>query len=344
MSSSIGYSHSENENDKEIYRNDFNLNKRLGKLVEYFGLSYESLEEIIYETKSFIAGSSALTTFLDIPPFDGQDLDIFMRIPLTQEDYLDHNRYLSKYYPSEKLAKHFINSILEKAGYVSETISEQCNNYCKKTRKSELNLPLDEIEYYNCALSHYIKNIRTYWKKVGSHKILKIQVITLYQCSIEEFLDTFDLNICRLAICSMQNIRADDIHFFHQSNNYLDEHELTLIKSRKMYIHNVLYIANLENRLLKYTKRNFDLIDKSTETNIVDLKEHFEKLNITKSFVGYDEYISKRYKVNINKTIFKEMIDKILEPSRIIRISKEQNIDFVDLLELYSGNMCPKST
>ncbi len=336
MSSPVAYSHD------EIYEKNFNV--RFRKLADHFGLHYQSLEDIIYETKSFIAGSSALTTFLDIPPFDGQDLDIFMRIPLTKEDHLDYERYLSKYYPSERLAKHFIDSILEKAGYASETITEQCNNRFKKTRKSELNLPLDEIEYYNCALSHFIKNIRTYCKKVGGHKILKIQVIILYQCSIEEFLDTFDLNICRLAICPKQNMRSADIDFFHRTNNYLDEHELSLIKSRKMYIHNVLYIANLENRLLKYTKRNFDLIDKSTETAVVDLNEHLKKLNITKSFVGYDEYISKRYKVNINKTIFKEMIDKILEPSRIIRISKEQNIDFVDLLELYSGNMCPKST
>lgn len=48
-----------------------------------------------------------------------------------------------------------------------------------------------------CALSHFIKNIMTFTKDNKN-----IQIITIFDCTIDEFLDTFDLNICKLAITS----------------------------------------------------------------------------------------------------------------------------------------------
>jgi len=36
------------------------------------------------------------------------------------------------------------------------------------------------------------------------------------------------------------------------------------------------------------------------------------------------------------KLIMKELVEKIFHPSRLLNITKEYNIDFIDLMEIYS--------
>jgi len=96
------------------------------------------------------------------------------------------------------LAKEKINGFLTTHGYkpVKESDSSRWSKINSQLPHSYLkNTETPDIEYMRSALSHFIKNINTY-QRDGR----KIQIITLYDYSIEDFMETFDLNICRLVI------------------------------------------------------------------------------------------------------------------------------------------------
>lgn len=62
----------------------------MNKLCEFFGVEYNDLYNVLINTASFIAGGSALRTFLieaDNEPFIDQDLDIFIKLPYNKNDY-----------------------------------------------------------------------------------------------------------------------------------------------------------------------------------------------------------------------------------------------------------------
>jgi hypothetical protein len=231
-----------------------------------FNISYDELKNILHFTNGFIAGGFALSAFLNnniktilisktLPKY--QDIDIFIRIPYTYEDNQIYNpsnyKFKLGYLPFELLAKKYIINILKSKNYIENIPKKDINEI--------------EIEYKNCALSHFIKNINTFINKDTNRKI---QIIFLYDCKIEDFLETFDLNICRLAF--MYSYDKDELDFYHNINKYLNNYELNLIRNKEMYIYVSLYTLNLFSRIIKYINRGFKFIDKNNHSNLITSK------------------------------------------------------------------------
>lgn len=303
--------------------------KQINNLVKNFNLEIEELKDLLYSTKSFIAGGSVLSTFLNEKLDDNQDLDIFLPIPYTKEETNNFSKYYEKFklgfLPYEELAKNKIASILTSKNY-------QLQRQVPKDFTNE-NKPTKDIEYMKCGLTHFIKNIENYENKNINRKI---QIITVYDHSIQDILNTFDLNICQIAILN----NGFNFHFYiGQSYENLE-----LIENKKMYILNPLYPANLHKRIKKYLLRGFTWIRPNREViynidnnQITDLdiacylsinfpidqiityeqfiqinkeKEEKEKqtFSITSNFEDFEEDEQPKSKQNFNKVYFKKSI------------------------------------
>jgi len=221
----------------------------MDQLAEYFGMTEEGLGQLLYTTNAFIAGGAPLAVFQK-RMFEDMDLDIFLRIPVEWCDEPWKQTYADKgfYYNYETLAKEKINGFLTTRGY--KLVSENASNRWKKHSNQSLRkIETDDIEYMQSALSHFIKNITTYQDKEDR----KIQIITLYDCSIETFMETFDLNICRLVIIGCQGSDwGMGLMTSHLTKLQLDE-----IRNKDMCIYNPLYRANLAKRIQKYIGRGY---------------------------------------------------------------------------------------
>jgi len=235
--------------------------------LKKFGYTCDELGDLLYKTNSFIAGGFVLNSFLQEDLYENSDIDIFIRIPYDYENYIvvnnsnQNTKFKSNYYPYEYLAKNLWIDSLEKKGYTM--IDNRQIRYSMDIAKyKKIHKSMSELEYQNCALKHYIKRIIDF-----KNDNYKIQIIMLFDCKIEEYLDLFDLNICKLAIYS----NGYDLDYFHNVNSYLSTDELQLIKNKKMYIHCPLYPVNLEKRILKYISRGFTWIHSRT----------FKEINIT---------------------------------------------------------------
>lgn len=226
----------------------------------HFDFTEVEMGKFLYDTKSFIAGGFPLNVFLGEKLYPDSDLDIFVRIPYDKEN-LSGDKFKSGYFPYEELVKSKIDTVLTGKGYKFQSHSPKYN-------ESFDDKDINEIEYHRCALSHYIKNIINYQKIVEATdkspvKKTNIQIITLYDCSIEDFIDTFDLNICRLVLVG----EWSNISFYHDIKLYLDGCELRDIKNKIINVYNPLYPSNLERRLNKYLDRGFLLHDIKTALN-----------------------------------------------------------------------------
>jgi hypothetical protein len=116
--------------------------------------------------------------------------------------------FKSGYLPFEELAKEKIDRELTARGYVK--IENELHKPIKfpdafsiaklanpdKTKPSDLPVKSDQL-YLDSNVANYIKNITNYIKDN-----VKIQLIVLFDCSIEGFVNTFDLNICKLVLRS----------------------------------------------------------------------------------------------------------------------------------------------
>jgi hypothetical protein len=204
----------------------------------HFGFTESEMGQFLYDTKSFIAGGFALNAFLGERLYPNSDLDIFVRIPYEfREDY--NCKFQSGFLPYEELVKFKIQTILTNKGYRQEFGNKDKN----------------EIEYHQCALSHYIKNILNYkmikfcegegeGEDEGEDEDtkIKIQIIILYDCSIADFMNTFDLSICRIVLVG----EFGNVDFYHNHSKYLSIPELSDIKNKIMKVYNPLYPSNLE--------------------------------------------------------------------------------------------------
>ena len=366
------------------------LNQKIKKHSEKFGIQ-DCIINILKHTKGFIAGSFALSVFLD-EQFKSQDMDIYMRVPFTSEMYKNYDKkYYASYYTFEYLAKEYVNNLLEKRGYhveynmdrplmvkapinTSEISLEELNNedtfngydYDYDKKKSV------KCKYIRSGLSHFIKDILTF-----ENKQLKttIQIITLYDCKIHEYLDLFDLNICRIAIeyeefeaeysnygyienyedNKLYNKLKGELVYYHDKNDYLNKYELSLISSKKMYIYNPMYPPNLPDRLIKYINRGFTWFDKRTgeqvEFNYITnnhskkySNEYYDFLNVISKcvqnlgftiVVDYNNYLKNKYRLNFNKTVYHELVSKVFHPDRMLKMCKKYNMEFDELLNLY---------
>jgi len=244
------------------------------KLTKHFGFTEKELGNLLYQVNAFIAGSSALNVFTNDKLYDGLDLDIFLRIPYTRENqYPLGEQFKNHYYPYEELAKDKIISLLESKGY-ELTLNKHQVGWLTDNKDT------NEIEYMKCALSHFIKNIMTLTKDNKN-----IQIITIFDCTIDEFLDTFDLNICKLAIISCDG----ELNLYIQHLSQIEEKE---ILDRKMYIINPLYKANLKKRVAKYLGRGFDLVHCNTK-EVIDEREIDDYIceAVDRDYITYDEFI-----------------------------------------------------
>ena len=378
------------ENTYNVFK-DLNktLHKRMLKHTINFGIQ-DCILEILRNTKAFIAGSFALSVYLD-EEFLEQDLDIYLRVPFTKDNFKERdNKYYSSCYTIENLAKQHIHNLLTNCGYIIAYKEDRELELTVKKSASEVlhettfdydgdyaghNYFSDEegrVEciYIKSGLSHYIKNIVTYENKTRKKRI---QIITLYNCKIHEYLDLFDLNICRIVIeyiefhCNniyyydydyyekpYENTKGGFI-YYHDKNNYLNKYELSLISSKKMYIYNPMHPPNLPPRLIKYIDRGFTWFDKKTgepidyvyveheicytfgsayRQFIDNIKTVVKKLGYTKT-MDYNTFIKSKYRLNINKIIQQELVCKVFNPDRMLRMCKMYNMTFDELSNIY---------
>ena len=224
------------------------------QLANYFGMTEEGLGQLLYTTNSFIAGGAPLAVFQKTI-YPDMDLDIFLRLPIEWSSEPWKRSYDTGkgfYYNYEGLAKEKINGFLTTHGYelVKKNDASRWNKINSQLPHSYLkNTETPDIEYMKSAMSHFIKNINTYQRDDGR----KIQIITLYDCSIEDFTETFDLNICRLVIVAKQNAN------WHMKlmTSHLTKLQLDEIRNKDMYIYKSLYPPNLPRRIHKYIGRGF---------------------------------------------------------------------------------------
>lgn len=265
-------------------------------ITTHFLLDKTEFAKVLYDTNAFLSGGSVLNAFLSENINDDQDLDIFIRIPENNSGYIKGN-----YYPYEIFVKEKINNFLHSHNYVLDT------NYYP--------IDLDNNPYDKSSISKFIKNVNQY--KNGN---LRIQIIILYDCCITNFLQTFDLNICRLVICVDKEYNFE---FYHKINPYLSKEELDHISSKQMYLHMPNNILNLCIRIKKYLCRGFKLmipikvkkdVLKVTDINdYTDFVDNFEKKDVLKvtdimdvekaklssndSFETIKNYIDKNYEL-----------------------------------------------
>jgi len=277
----------------------FLLNKTMEQLANFFGMTEEGLGQLLYTTNSFIAGSAPLAVFQKTI-YPDMDLDIFLRLPIEWSSEPWKRSYDTGkgfYYNYEGLAKEKINGFLTTHGYepVKESDSSRWSKINSKLPHSYLkNTETPDIEYMRSALSHFIKNINTYQRDDGR----KIQIITLYDCSIEDFMETFDLNICRLVIVG-KNVGIENADWqMELMTKHLTKLSLEEIRNKDMYIYNPLYRANLARRIHKYIVRGFKWIMGGTYE---PLEEY------TKSLDDIKEYISETFIPEI--TTFEEFME-----------------------------------
>jgi hypothetical protein len=217
------------------------------QLANFFGMTEEGLGQLLYTTNSFIAGGAPLAVFQKTI-YPDMDLDIFLRLPIEWSSEPWKRSYDTGkgfYYNYEGFAKEKINGFLTIHGY--ELVKKNDASRLPHSYIHDTETP--NIEYIKSAMSHFIKNINTYQRYDGR----KIQIITLYACSIEDFIETFDLNICRLVIVGSQNAN------WHMElmMSHLSQSELDKIRNKDMYIYNSLYPPNLPRRIHKYIGRGF---------------------------------------------------------------------------------------
>ncbi len=202
--------------------NQQNIETNMKTLANHFGFTPDELAKLLYKVNAFIGGSAPLNVFIQSKLFDGLDLDIFLRIPYDKENAYPiceaniKNKFKNYYYPYEELAKEQIINYLEAKGYTQ--LLHYRYNYQRENKETK------DIEYMKCALSHFIKNIVTF-QNTKDRK--RVQIITLYDCSIEDFMDTFDLDICRMVIMG----NADNKLYLHK--NHLSSQEMKEIEDKK---------------------------------------------------------------------------------------------------------------
>jgi len=256
---------------------------QMKNLLNNFNFEYDELKKLLYSTQSFIAGGAALKVFLNENYDENQDLDIFLPIPYSRNDFIQgpnviYKKYKFGYLPFEELAKEKIKAILHNKGYYLTSSGVSNHHNCG-------NNPTKDIEYMKCALTHFIKNIINYENIITKKKI---QIITVFEHSIQDILDTFDLNICQIAInCN------DNSFYFNLENAGIQD----LISKKLMYITNPLYPSNLEKRINKYLSRGFTWIKPNGEEVYFNKKPTPMDVNcyittqLSNKIITYEEYL-----------------------------------------------------
>jgi hypothetical protein len=213
-------------------------------LINKFGLTLEELNKILYFGNAFIAGSFPLSVFLnetDLHP--NQDLDIFIILPFKYKEYDGKSK--SNYL--EYLQEEYISNFLQSKCYQKLDTEE----IKRRNRENPTN---PEICYLHSALQYYIKHVTTLQNITGR----KIQLITIYQTDILQFLYTFDLNISRLVLVPKCINNKYTVDFYHNQVGYLNDSDFEDFENKVMRLFNPLNV-NLRTRVKKYEKRGFIL-------------------------------------------------------------------------------------
>jgi hypothetical protein len=228
-------------------------------LAKHFGLDAKELVRIIHFTDSFIAGGAVLGMLLENKPWQNSDLDIFYTSSSTCEDPLCFSDHKSNDDSNLKIIERFLRN----SGYCRTTL-------WSSSTAGPLGRKTPDIEYKKSVLKEYVMNIETYFNSdIPGICKRRVQIITLHPCNKVEFLNAFDLNICKVALVPKQD--SYDLCYLHEYvdtiNNF--QHEYELIQKRKLYVSFPAYPPNLEDRLIKYLTRGFTWIKSSTDQTVI---------------------------------------------------------------------------
>lgn len=281
------------------------IHNEIKTYCQYFDFSNDELNGILYKTNGFISGSFALSVYLNLDIYPDADLDIFVILPFKHDEKY---QYFHSIYLQLIIEKY--HKFLTEKGYKLKDLCGKKNYDLESMKK-----PTNDIPYFTSALSIFIKNITNYISPNNK----KVQIIMLYNWSIEELLDTFDLNINRLAIHSVGN----QLQFYHYTNKYITDNELVDILHKRMYIYNPLYPANLEKRVTKYISRGFQLVNPQSKQllfdhipTFLDVSDYL--LTFSNNVITVDEYLTNKNKRTshiIEKEIVKvvDIVDDIVD-------------------------------
>jgi acetyl/propionyl-CoA carboxylase alpha subunit len=136
------------------------------------------------------------------------------------------------------------------------------------------------------------------------------------------FMDTFDLNICRMVIMGNYD---NELYFY---KNHLSLKEIIEIKEKKMYIINPLYPANLERRIQKFLDRGFTWIDSNTKEELTRYKYYPGEISayihavFDNSVITYEQFIE-----NKKKPVKKVVEEPVKKPVKKVVVSESDSED-----------------
>jgi len=215
-------------------------NYNFNNILNHFEFTEIELASVLFDTNAFISGSSALNVYTQDNIYDNMDLDIFVTLPYK-------TKTITYNYEFETYVYKKIEALVKSKKY--KDVKNRYTASQERFTLSHKNKDVNEIEYFKSDLANYIKCIKTFYKKNK-----KVQIIYIYDNPIDVFLNTFDLNICKLAIKS----NGSKLELY---SNHLSKLEKQEIIDRKMYIVKPLYKPNLESRIQKYVNRGFIFYD-----------------------------------------------------------------------------------
>jgi hypothetical protein len=133
--------------------------------------------------------------------------------------------------------------------------------------------------------------------------------------------------------CFNQMLQKDDIpnsvthltfgeYFNQELNDYISNHLIELViplnyTMSKLKSNKDILIGYLKNNDISYHEYNFRI-------------NFYEKISIHNHILHID--VNKLH----GRIILKELVEKVFHPSRLLKISNKYNIDFIDLIEIYS--------
>ncbi len=215
-------------------------------ISKHFGFEPHELNQLIYDITGFIAGSAPLNIFVGDDIWDNIDLDIFVPIPARKNNNTSLKHY---YYAYEELVLYKVNHILTNKGYTK----------CQREINQDASQNEEYIKFLT-ANSEYIKSVHTYKRDDN----VKIQIIFIYDQTIDEFLNTFDFDIVKFTLESRESQCGPILPISSELKlitDYVPNKDR--IKSRIMTITNDSHVQlkhNLIKRAVKYALRGFTLV------------------------------------------------------------------------------------
>jgi hypothetical protein len=201
-----------------------------------FGFTPENvydLAQLLTDTHGFIAGGAALYWFLGVESPAGQDLDIW--IPTHGQKNSRLNTAYNK----------MIAEMFEKLGF------RQTEDSAKRHTAEMAGRPTDLPYHHNPEFQRIVKRIYDF---TAPRCDRKVQLIFYYPDT--DPLASFDLDVCKIAVRPDSEPTTGSPFVFDLPAG-LDEAE---VRARRMRVTNKCSPETLEQRVMKYMARGFELV------------------------------------------------------------------------------------